>query len=55
MEAIYREASSFQEAFDHASATPDLDLVTLDICLPDSNDLSGLLRFRAVAPARRSL
>ena len=50
-DATYREASSFQEAFDHAAATPDLDLVTLDICLPDSNDLSGLLRFRAIAPA----
>jgi DNA-binding NarL/FixJ family response regulator len=44
--AHYREASSFREAFDHASAAPDLDLVTLDIYLPDSNDLSSLLRFR---------
>jgi DNA-binding NarL/FixJ family response regulator len=50
-DATFREASSFQEAFDHALAAPDLDLVTLDICLPDSNDLSGLLRFRSAAPA----
>jgi DNA-binding NarL/FixJ family response regulator len=50
-EATFREASSFQEAFRLTAAAPDLDLVTLDICLPDSNDLSGLLRFRAVAPA----
>jgi len=50
-ELAYREASCFQEAFDIASGTPDLDLVTLDICMPDSNDLSGLLRFRARLPA----
>jgi DNA-binding NarL/FixJ family response regulator len=50
-ELTYHEASSFQEAFDIASAIPDLDLVTLDICMPDSNDLSGLLRFRARLPA----
>jgi DNA-binding NarL/FixJ family response regulator len=50
-ELTYREASSFREAFDHASAAPDLDLVTLDIYLPDSNDLSALLRFRAKLPA----
>jgi len=50
-ELTYWEASTFQEAFDLASASPDLDLVTLDICLPDSNDLSILLRFRARLPA----
>ncbi len=50
-DARYREASSFREAFDHATAAPDLDLVTLDIYLPDSNDLSSLLRFRAKLPA----
>lgn len=50
-EVTYREASSFQEALDAAAAMPDLDLVTLDICMPDSNDLSGLLRFRAKLPA----
>ena len=50
-DANYREASSFREAFDHATAAPDLDLVTLDIYLPDSNDLSSLLRFRAKLPA----
>jgi DNA-binding NarL/FixJ family response regulator len=47
----YREASSFEEAFVIASMNPDLDLVMLDICMPDSGDLSGLLRFRAELPA----
>jgi DNA-binding NarL/FixJ family response regulator len=47
----YREASSIREAFDHASAAPDIDLVTLDIYLPDASDLSGLLRIRARLPA----
>jgi DNA-binding NarL/FixJ family response regulator len=47
----YREASGFAEAFDIASMNPDLDLVTLDISMPDSGDLSGLLRFRAELPA----
>lgn len=50
-DAMYREASSFREAFDQASALPELDLVTLDIYLPDCNDLSSLLRFRAKLPA----
>jgi DNA-binding NarL/FixJ family response regulator len=45
-----REASCFAEAFDIASINPDLDLVTLDISMPDTSDLSGLLRFRAELP-----
>jgi DNA-binding NarL/FixJ family response regulator len=50
-ELTYREASSFREAFDHASDAPDIDLITLDIYLPDASDLSSLLRFRAKLPA----
>jgi DNA-binding NarL/FixJ family response regulator len=50
-EVRYGEASSFRDALAFASANPDLDLVTLDISMPDTNDLSGLLRFRAELPA----
>lgn len=50
-EVTYREAYCLQEALQIAIETPDLDLVTLDICMPDTNDLSGLLRFRAILPA----
>jgi DNA-binding NarL/FixJ family response regulator len=46
----FREASSFQEAFDAASSIADLGLVTLDIVMADTSDLSGLLRFRAGLP-----
>jgi DNA-binding NarL/FixJ family response regulator len=49
-EVSYREASRFEEALEIATATPDLDLVTLDISMPDTNDLSGVLRFRAGFP-----
>jgi DNA-binding NarL/FixJ family response regulator len=50
-DVAYREASSFAEALDIALTIPDLDLVTLDIFMPDTLDLSGLLRFRAELPA----
>jgi DNA-binding NarL/FixJ family response regulator len=50
-EPAYREASSVREAFDHASDAADIDLITLDIYLPDASDLSSLLRFRAKLPA----
>lgn len=50
-EVTYREAACFEEAFDFAAGNPDLGLVTLDVCMPDSNDLSGLLRFRSSLPS----
>jgi DNA-binding NarL/FixJ family response regulator len=50
-EVSYREASRFEEALEIATTTPDLDLVTMDICMPDTNDLSGVLRFRAGLPS----
>lgn len=46
-----REASCFEEAYEIARANPDLELVSLDVCMPDSSDLSGLLRFRSELPA----
>ena len=50
-EVSYREAASIEEAIAVASAMPDLDLITLDICMPGTSDLSGLLRFRSEFPA----
>jgi len=47
----YREASCIREAFDHACNPREIDLITLDIYLPDANDLSSLLRLRAELPA----
>ncbi len=51
LELACREARSIREAFDHASAAREIDLITLDIYLPDASDLSSLLRFRAELPA----
>jgi DNA-binding NarL/FixJ family response regulator len=46
----FREASNFRDAFEAASSVADLGLVTLDIVMADTSDLSGLLRFRAGLP-----
>lgn len=51
IEVAYREASCFEDAFVFAADNPDLGLVTLDVCMPDSNDLAGLLRFRSELPS----
>lgn len=51
IDVAFREAACFEEAFELAAADPDLGLVTLDVSMPDSNDLSGLLRFRSGLPS----
>jgi DNA-binding NarL/FixJ family response regulator len=50
-EATCSEAASFDEALAAMAQTPDLDLILLDLYMPGTRDLSGLLGLRAGAPA----
>lgn len=43
-------ASTMQQCLDLIHANPDIDLIMLDLCLPDSNGPQGVFRVRTAAP-----
>lgn len=46
----WREAGTFNQALQVLTAEPDIDLVLLDLDLPDSRGMSTLVRWRQLSP-----
>ncbi len=44
-------ANSLRQSLEHIEGHPDIDLILLDLKLPDSSGTQGLCRLRAAAPA----
>ena len=52
-EAVVHFAASLAQALEKAACAPELDLVLLDLCLPDCKGIETLAKFRGVHPRPR--